>query len=661
MSNADLFNRNLEVFERAFPEIHLRLKTLEHPISQVVFHDGVASDIHLRSGLLYKQDAQALARQQVDEFVANPFRLHYSIPTRSCFDSTVSRRVFNEMMQNLRRHDSMDLALRPCVDTGYLIILGVGLGYHIPLLLEHLPCTDVVIVEPFEEFLLHSLHTVDWGAIQEHCARSGRTLHLTLAPDAEGMSAAIGRVLESHNPTRLDGTYIFTHYPLWELSETRRRIINEMPRRMIAMGYFEDERKMLCNTASNLHGRDFRLFEGKIRPRGTVPVFLVGSGPSLDESLDVIRQWRDHAIIISAGSSLSLLVGAGILPDFHCELENGPEQYDKTLHTLKRFPDLFPDGTLGDIRLIASATLNPQVPRLFNEVYFYFREAVTSTTTWGGGYPSLRGAAPTCANTALAAAACMGFGDVYLFGYDCGWRENSGHHAKESIYYTNDRFKNIEHKTDLTLPGNFGGTVATNLVFDWSRNILQQCIRAYRIPRVFNCSDGAVIEGAIPKVPEALEFDSPVDRPALLARLREESRHFAAGSFFASADLGPAVAELRDYVAELETIIDRALAEDQEFETFVENAWTLILRVAKTRLAVGLIYFSSVGELKQSALFINRVRDPAIRRAVTRDFLEDFRVLHRDMLEQSLSLMEEIGDWLAGRAVPEWTKVGLPA
>lgn len=658
MSNSDLLDRNLQAFEQHFPDLYLRLKTMAPPISQVVRQDDAAIDINLRSGLLYKQDARSQAQQQVDSFVANPCRLHYAIPTRSCFDSNVSHLVFDGMMQNLRRHDVMNFPLRPCVDTGYLVILGVGLGYHIPLLLDQLPTTRIIIVEPFEEFLFHSLHVVDWAAIVERCEREGRSLYLHCAPDADGMTDFIGRIMESQNPTRLDGTYVYIHYPLWELNETRSRIINEMPRRMVALGYFEDERKMLCNTASNLHKLDFRLFEGRPRPRANIPVFLIGSGPSLDQSMDVIHQWRDHAIIISAGSSLPLLLGAGITPDFHCELENGPEQYDKTKHVLDRFPEKFPDGKLTGIRLIGSATMNPRVPPLFDEVFFYFREAVTSTTTFGRNRELLRGAAPTCANTALVAAACMGLGDVYLFGYDCGWRDGKDHHAKDSIYYTHNRFKTEEINSLLTLPGNFGGDVGTNLVFYWSRNILQQCIRAYRLPRVFNCSDGALIEGTIPKVPEALEFTTPVDRETVIQGIRDQAPHYPARTFFKNVDMEPVTAELRGYVANLSDIIDRALANDTDFIDFAEEAWQLVRTLAHTRLAVGLIYFSTVGELKQAALFLNRVPDPETRRAVTRDFLQEFRDLHHDLLAQSLTLIDDIDDWLANRTEPEWTKFG---
>lgn len=660
MTNEELFQRNLDVFERHFPDLHRRIKTMTPPLSEIVRQDGIAVDIHLQSGQLYKQDARTLAQQQVDSFVAAPLQLNYAIPTHSCFDSSISNRVFNSMMRALRTHSVDSLSLNATVSCGYLVVLGLGLGHHIPLLLDRLPTRHVIIVEPFEEFLFHSLHTIDWTAILDYCERTGRTLHVGCERHVESMYSFVCQVFESYNPTLLDGTYIISHYPLWELVETRRRIINELPRRMVAMGYFEDERKMLCNAATNLHRRDFRLLEGRIRERRSTPVFLVGAGPSFDHTVEFIRQWRDYAIIISSGSALPLLIEHGIIPDFHTELENGPKQYDKTMHVLERFPETFPDGKFTGIRLIGSTTLAPRVAPLFDEVYFFFRDSVTSTTTFGRDCVPLRGAAPTVANTSLVSAACLGFGDIYLFGFDCAWRDDKEHHAKGTVYYTSEMFKKAEMQGTYLLPGNFGGQVQSEIVLDWSRNMLQQCLRAYHLRRVFNCSDGAVIEGTIPKVAEALDFAQPIDRDAVLGHIREQCPHYPAGSFLKSVDLGPAYQELRGYVDALCALIDHYSAEDRDFADFLEQAWKLTRDVGADRRVVGLISFTTVGELKQAALFINRVLDPTLRRKVARDFLQDFRALHQELLDQSVTILDEISGVLADRLDPEWATIGPP-
>lgn len=51
------------------------------------------------------------------------------------------------------------------------------------------------------------------------------------------------------------------------------------------------------------------------------PVFIIGNGPSLDQSIEMIKAQQDKAIIISCGSALSALYNYGIDIDFHCEQE----------------------------------------------------------------------------------------------------------------------------------------------------------------------------------------------------------------------------------------------------------------------------------------------------------------------------------------------------
>lgn len=659
MHAAERFERNLEALALRFPDLHQRMRAMAPPLSQIVWNGDEAADLHLRSGVLYKQDAREYAARQVEAFAADPLRMFVAVPRQASFDSMISRQVFDHLMASMKRHGIDTLSETPAVTSGYLIVLGVGLGHHLLPLVRRMPALNLIIVEPFEEFLYQSLHAIDWSELFDHCDRAGMGVHLDCRRRPSDMITYITQVFGDHNPTLLDGTAIFTHYNLWELTEARRQIINGMPRRMITLGYFEDERKMLCNAATNLQQLNFRLLEGKIRPRRDIPVFLLGAGPSLDGMADIIRQWRDHAIIITSGSALPSALRHGIIPDFHTEMENGPDQYDKTMYVLERFPDLFPEGRLTGIRLIGSTTLNPRVAPLFDEVYLFAREEACPTTALTRDFVPLRGAAPTVANTSLVSAACLGFGDIYLFGFDCGWRDDAEHHAKETIYYAADGFKLEKMEANYTLPGNFGGEVQSELVFDWSRHILQSSIPAYHLRRVFNCSDGALIEGTTPKVAEALEFTTPVDREAVIARIRDESPFFPAGAYFKDANLDPLRAEIHAYVDSLLEIVDNALMEDTPFADVADRIWRLVQRIYLDRKLVALIYFSSLAEIKQAALFINRLYSDEDRAKVTRDFLQDFRDLHLRMRDETLTILDEMDGWFAGRLTPEWTK-GLP-
>ena len=97
-----------------------------------------------------------------------------------------------------------------------------------------------------------------------------------------------------------------------------------------------------------------------------IPAFIVGSAPSLDESIDVIKRYKDRAIIISCGTALGVLLGNGITPDFHVEMENTPEILDVIAYQSKTY-DISP------VRLVASYTVAPKIADHFSTAIYYLR------------------------------------------------------------------------------------------------------------------------------------------------------------------------------------------------------------------------------------------------------------------------------------------------
>jgi hypothetical protein len=117
---------------------------------------------------------------------------------------------------------------------------------------------------------------------------------------------------------------------------------------------------------------------------------------------------------------------------------------------------------------------------------------------------------PTCTNGGADLALRMGFKQVYLFGVDYGFRDESHHHAKASMYFdenqddfTEELAKVVEQTHAASRGGreidaNFGGKVLSTDTFIHSRDALQFSIREFSDARVFNLNDGAEIKGAIP-------------------------------------------------------------------------------------------------------------------------------------------------------------------
>lgn len=658
MNTDDLYNRNLKIFEERFPAALARIKSVDAPLSKLRFEDGIPVDIDLGDGFLHQGGGREKEIGQADTYLKNPQRIQFSVPVASSSDSMISRRVFLSILSSIKEHGGEDLALQPVTRTGFLIVLGVGMGYHLPILAEKIDPPHLVIVEPVAEFLAHSLRVIDWEKLVSDCDDRNTTIQVFCEQSAEQMTSVVCSTLQKRGIPYLDGSYIYVHYPLWTLMEAKRRLINQLPLEIVSRGYFEDERKMIWNTVTNLYKVEFRILERKPRKPIDIPVFLIGAGASLDESAEIIREFRDRVIVFSSGSALQSCLKHDIIPDFHTELENGPIQYEKIKHMVEARPDLFPDRVFKGITLIGSTTLSPRVAPFFENVIFFFRDSISSTTSFGRGFSPLDGIAPTVANTSLATAGNLGFREAYMFGFDCGWRDNKSHHAKDTIYYTSDTFKQTFKggtRDALTVRGNFGGEVRTELVLDWSRTMLEQFIAGFGI-KVFNCSDGAFIEGAIPKVPEAVMLTNPpLDRPAALKEIVDGLPHYKPREFFEGMDFKPFRDDLEDYGREIKEVFDRIIAEKMDFFPAHDLIMDVISGHVAKRVISSALYFTTQAELRLAAGLTNRIADPDLRHKVVMDFFGTFRDMHDEMLAETRTILDEAEIMIQGGPEPWWT------
>lgn len=662
MNAAGLFQCNLDALAAHCPSVHAQILGITSPVSSAISKDGEKVDIDLGGGnTLYAGNAPQETAEQVKNYLLKPVQIGYALPEDNNYDSLISRAIHQGLVDSLVRRGVDELPLKPVGRTGYAFILGVGLGYHLPLLLESLTARHFVVCEPFAEFLLASMDVVDWDALIKRCAELGKTLDIVCASSVDELFGGVGGTIGKYGKAKLDGSYFYEHYPLWILQELRRRLVNELPRQMISLGYFEDERKMLRNTSVNLKANAFRVMDGmSFRLRGDVPVLLVGAGPSIDDCIDTVRELKDRAIVISSGTALQVCLKNGIIPDFHTEIENTYNIYLKLKHILDENKHLFPDGKFKGIRLVGSATLNPQVAPLFEDVYFFFREVVCSTTSFGRDFRPMNGVAPTVANTSVSVAARLGFGDIYLFGFDCGWRDDTAHHTKESIYYTADCFKAARMTGDLTYPGNFGGIIQSHLVFDWSRDMLVQAVAAFRL-NVYNCSDGVLIDGTTPKVAEAVVLTKEIDRTAFLAGIEDGCRKFEADEFFRDYDFDQYVTELEWYRSTVNGVLREALAKNWDFDKFLEVFMPTLKEIREDERfhLSGIIHFSVLAAIQQSSQFFHRIGDDEKRIAVIGDFYELFTRLVDQMAGEAGQIVMEIKEWVAGGPEPAWT-LGVP-
>ncbi len=637
MSLADRARRSRSAFARRFPQLADAIAAQSAQASLILDGD-LPADILFGDRRIYGGDARQRSRAQVDEFMAKPLRLIMESPNAAGLVSEVCIGLVRAMERTLAEAGVSELSRGPVSAPTFLIIFGVGLGYHLEELIRRTGARWIIIVEPFLEFIGHSFTSVDWEGLLKRVDGAEGAIHIVTDLDpGHIVNAIMGRVA-AHGTPFLDGSWVFTHYPLWAFAEAGKRLHGAAEFAYINRGFFEDEIVMMTNAVANFSNHSFSLLDARPRRHRPETAVVVGAGPSLDEGIETLHRIRDRVLLFSGGTALRPLLRAGLVPDFHCELENGPQVYEVISEANKH-------GDLAQIRLIASATIDPRVASMFGETILFLRDSVSSTCILRGDKAPVSGAAPTCVNTAMAAAAMLGFTDFVLFGADCGTRPGMPDHAEGTIYRDVEKWQKYlarRARYPLEVEGNFGGIAVTNWVYDASRRMLMDLIATYQL-NVVNCSDGALIAGATPRVPEALEIDGAViDRARIIAELKRAMTQYRPGEILRDRRLEGLRERAMAMYADLRTLLARFDAETADFAGVYAAMHDFLHKAGDAYGQAQSIAGGSLHALPRIAMFYGgRAQDAALRRRLFETFQAE--------TQRALTAMERATDELLER------------
>ena len=484
-------------------------------------------NIDLGGSMLYPESAEAYAAGQVDAFLANPVRrISYAVsnflfeadqldgegrftPRPLNGDRLAAQlaaqnpdSIAGDVAQALLKYaDGAVLDWFPDPGAGHLVCFGLGLGLQLPRLIEALEVRDVVIVDPYPEFLRHSLATVDWRSLAETLQTRGGRFYFLFGNDPAVLAAGVQEALRRDQYARIDGAYMVEHYQAAPLPEVIRQVQERGPLIELAKGFFEDEVRMISQTAENmLSGEAFYL-----DPRGEAGVpcagaVVLGSGPSADSGMAHVKRLLDQgAALFSVGTGLSVALEHGLRPDLHFEIENEGTILDGLDALTGKFD-------LKTVTLFGSWTVAPSNVAYFKDSVFFFRDSNTGTRLFADPDEAIYMSGPTVANLACRFAIAAGVPDVYLFGVDLGSRDKEVHHSESSLYTTLDddfwRGGRGMDALEIEAPANMGGVVYTSRQFKLTSTTFEGLFRYFTGTRFHNCSDGILLAGAAPLRPE---------------------------------------------------------------------------------------------------------------------------------------------------------------
>jgi hypothetical protein len=517
--------KNLEFFKKRRPGIYKMLANMELQRVELVVTPGKNDvDMVANGRSCYRGLAREYSVEEADRVLdENPEskRIRTFSPP---WEGSYQKENFVDHILRKIVHAS---PIKPTTFKGYIrgnifpsmVFLGCGLGYHIDALTKKVPVINGIIIEREPEKFAVSLYTVDWEEICSRFSRKGFTLTFAIgkADDSEEIRRLVRQYMNKDVPFYPFFSTYYNHLADVELAKGVMENANDLAVIAANWSNYDNELMRLANTAHNIRAGGVFLprSEGVQQQK---PLVVVGSGPSLDDRIDTLKAVRDKVVVVSAGTGLKPLLAHGIKPDYHAELDPSYLIYELLSDIGKE--------KIRDIPLLAVNEINPFVPTLFDNVFYYLKSDNSQPALLGLSDQAFSNCNPTVTNAALAIGHALGFGQIYLFGTDYGFQSADKDHSSKSAYGKSDRpeseavqrFRERDKKASarrkvFKVPSVTGDTILTRNDYYAAKHSVEELI--YRLktsgkpPEIFNCANGAAIKGAAWLKPE--EFLSRLD------------------------------------------------------------------------------------------------------------------------------------------------------
>ena len=502
--------KNLEYFKKYRPQIYNYFHDYEPASCELVITPGTGDvDLVDRGHSCYKGLAREYSYSEALNFVTeNTQRRTKSSHQPPWFTRKLPRRF----AKNFVTKSAEASTLTPDTFQGYeydgvfpsIFFLGCGLGYHIEKVVERADVINAVVFEPDPDRFALSLFTVDWEEICKKFRRPGRSIEFSIAShsdDMEHLKRVMTSAVSGLIPLYPYFTLFYNHLVNVELFQLCQELEKDLP--VLAVNWVDYDTLLFPyrNAYHNIQQSSV-VFDPRGEDESPCPVVIVGSGPSLDERIEDLKKVRDKVIIVSAGTSLKALLGHGIRPDYHVEL-------DASNLIPRLLLDVKQEYGLQNIVLVHCFTVNPLVPRLFEKTVPFLNAGTYIPALLNLWHLAALGAVATCTNAALALSYFAGARNIFLFGTDYGYASKSRTHSDRSFYgeisgsASEDNVSEgvkANRRTAFRTAGVNGTEVFTQADYYTAKktveHFIQDVARAEIVLNVHNCSDGAEIVGA---------------------------------------------------------------------------------------------------------------------------------------------------------------------
>lgn len=406
-----------------------------------------------------------------------------------------------------------------CRFVPFFVLVGVGLGYQLEEMYEKIDIANLIIIEPNKDVFFTSLHTFDWKKFLDKVDAENKHVYFLLEDDIDRVGLGVYRAFIQRGLFNLGANFIYYNYEDELNLKIHKELVSRYKQVPSAFGFFDDAVFGIAHSCYSLcNKKNFVLKTDMFEEYQKLPVFIIGSGPSLDHDLPFIRKYQDKAIIVACGTAIDVLYHSGVKADFYANTERVPE--------ISQALSVIPDKSyFDDIILLCSSVTHPSVVDLFSHTAIFGKKDENFCGYLAANLnlkeiDTVSLMNPLVGNMGVSGAIQLGFKKIFLFGLDNG--KKLGNKSIHSIHTTLYKKRGYSDETDFystrqRIDANFGGECETNDLFIqsvYSMKISIAQLLEKTDAECFNCSDGALIDGASPIHSEEL-----VDRFNLLKNI----------------------------------------------------------------------------------------------------------------------------------------------
>jgi len=343
------------------------------------------------------------------------------------------------------------------------IICGFGLGYHALKLHELEPNKKIIIFEPNLGLLKFILFNYDF---QDLLSNERVRVIFSLSNLVEALKDGGKLIVSISWLNSLEESQLKN-----SLREYITNTNNMNNNGGLLQKNFLSNQKLQLSSISNLVGK----FINK-------KAILVSAGPSLDETIQYLGEFKNKYFILCVGTAFLTLVKNGINPD--AIIITDPKA---TLNKQIKVGDI-------SIPMFFLSTLNPSLPKeVSSKKYILYQKGFKLSEQYAikNNIPLIE-TGGSVATTGFDLLIQLGFIEVILFGQDLAYLGNRSHSLNSS---SNTKFNEVISKR-VTL-SNSGETVKTSTSWLIYKKFFEKKILEFPHLLVYNTSEnGAVIKGA---------------------------------------------------------------------------------------------------------------------------------------------------------------------